>query len=348
MISRTPDPTGAPSLAAPLTLALVLAASACGSSGESAPPVTDLVGALELPVSHRFAPAAPAGAAKIEVSPTELRIDGQKVAALVGGRLAAGDVHGGQIPSLRDRLGTRSAAAIHASASASWGTTVAVLDTLKAANVGIVAFAVRQAPPPPQQGRPAPGPSTTVGYLELRDWKVVPESDDELSFDTVLPLPWQEFRTRWQEVASACRTSPTGDCMHPPEKVAEGGNTRIVLRTRGDGVQVQFFQVGAPPPVTESQPQVAMIPGVPSPRATAPAEPATPPATEASFTLRASVLTQPDSPVGAMLRPVCGSRACGVVLVGDADTPSMRPIALLGAAFPDGTAPPAVAFQRTR
>jgi hypothetical protein len=328
--------------------ALAFGLTGCGSSEQTAPPPADIVGVLELPVSQRFASAAPPGAAKIEISPSELRIDGQPVAVLVGGRLAAADVSDGQIPKLREKLGTRSAAVIHASASASWGTTVAVLDTLKAAGVGIVAFAVRQAPPPPQKGRPAAGPSTTVGYLELRDWKVVPESDDEVRFDTVQPLPWQEFRTRWQEVADACRASPSGDCMDPPEKVAEGGNARIVLRTRGDGVQIQFYRVGAPPPAAAPQPQVAMIPGVPAPRPQPPAEPETPPATEASFTLRASTLTQAESPITAMVRPVCGSRACGVVVIGDAETLSMRPIALLGAAFPDGTAPPAVAFQRVR
>jgi hypothetical protein len=49
-----------------------------------------------------------------------------------------------------------------------------------------------------------------------------------------------------------------------------------------------------------------------------------------------------------MMANVCGSRACGVVVISDPEQMSMRVLSLVAAAFPEGSAPPAVAFRRPR
>jgi hypothetical protein len=70
-----------------------------------------------------------------------------------------------------------------------------------------------------------------------------------------------------------------------------------------------------------------------------------PPATEASFQFRATeALTNP-SPVSATLKPLCGTSACGVFVTAEKTTLFVRVASFLGAAFPDGTPAPIVAFE---
>ena len=54
--------------------------------------------------------------------------------------------------------------------------------------------------------------------------------------------------------------------------------------------------------------------------------------------------TAAESAISDMMRPLCGSHACGGVVVADKETMTMRVLSLLGAAFPDGSAPPTLAF----
>jgi hypothetical protein len=45
------------------------------------------------------------------------------------------------------------------------------------------------------------------------------------------------------------------------------------------------------------------------------------------------------------MKPLCGSKACGAVLSAESTTLVVRVVSLIGAAFPDGAAPPIVAFE---
>jgi len=327
--------------------ALFVFVAGCGSKEEPTAPVQDIVGILELPVAHRGSPSAPTGAARVDIGASELRLDGHSLTTLSNGALAPGDVSAGAIPKLRTALtGSRATALLYVHSATPYGTTVAVLKTLRDAGVRNAVFAVRRVAPPPTKGAPPPSPTLTASYLELRDFQVIPETEGEVAFPGLTPIPWPEVGNQWDAIKAACGESPTADCMWKPETLAPGGNAKITLRSRGDGVKVEFLRVGAPVEVAAPV-APAMIDGVPPPPAAGEEVPV-PPATEASFTLRSGTTTENDSPVSAMMRNVCGSRACGVVVVSDSEQMTMRVLALLGAAFPEGTAPPSVAFQIPR
>lgn len=337
--SRSPSPCIAG--AAGLLFLLV----GCGSS-DAAPP-QDIVGILELPVAHRGVRTAPTGAARIDISPSELRLDGHSIATLTQGELAPADVSAGAIPKLRAAFsGSRTTALFYASAGTPYGTTVAVLKTLRDAGVRHAVFAVRRVPSLPTKGAAAPGTTLVVSFLEFRDFQIVPETDDEVVFPGITPVPWADVGSQWDALQAACSASPTGDCMWKPASIAVGGNAKMMLRSSGDGLQVQFYQVGAPIP--ELVPGEIPDAGPPLPPGAEPPPPPPPPATMASFTFRSAAAVEPVSPVSTMMRNICGSRACGVVVVSDHTQITARVLALIGAAFPEGAAPPNVAFQIPR
>lgn len=334
-----------------ITAALVVVScglAACGSKDDAVAVPVDIVGILELPTAHRGSPSAPSGAARIDIGTSELRVDGHSVATLTMGSLAPADVAAGAIPKLRAALtGSRATAVLYTHSATPYGTTVAVLKTLRDAGVRNAVFAVRRVAPPPTKGAPPPSPTLTASFLELRDYQVIAETDDEVPFPGISPLAWADVCAQWEAIKSACSMSSTADCMYKPDTLAVGGNAKITLRSRGDGVKVEFVRVGAPPDAPPPAP-VQMIAGVPPPPPGEGEVVPVPPATEASFTLRSGTTTENDSPVSAMMRNVCGSRACGVVVVSDPEQMTMRVLSLIGAAFPEGSAPPTVAFQMPR
>lgn len=328
-----------------VAVALLLFAG-CGSKDEVAPPPTDIVGMLELPVAHRGSPAAPSGAARIDIGASELRLDGHTLTTLSEGALAPTDFVGGAVPKLRAALtGSRTTAVLYIWSAAPWRTTVAVLKTLRDAGVRNAVFAVRRVAPAPTKGAPPPSPTLTASFLELRDYQVIPPTEGEIAFPGLTPLPWDEVGAQWEAIKNACSMSSTSDCLWKPDSIAPGGNARITLFSRGDGLKIGFLRVGAPPD-PEAPAPVPQIEGLPTLPTDPNAEPPPiPPATEASFTLRSGTTVEPASPVSAMMRNVCGSRACGVVVVSDPEQMTMRVLSLVGAAFPEGSAPPSVAFQ---
>jgi biopolymer transport protein ExbD len=322
-----------------LVLSLVTSLAACGEKkDEAAPPSGPIVGVLELPVSLRTSAPAPADAHDLEISPTEIHVAGQPVMMLANGVVAASDRQGNELPKLAAALKTpmRSRIALSASAQVPYETVVLVLQTAKSNGIRGVSFKVRP-----------PGGSTTTGFLELDDFQVQPKSksDEEVQLQSVAVRPWSDFVTRWEEVQTGCRGAMSGSCAFKPEKVAEGGNLKIILHTAGQGVNVDFFRVGAPPPEAEKpKEKVKMIEGVKAMDIVADVEQA-PPATEASFQFRATEALANPSPVSATVKPVCGTSACGVFVTAEKTTLLVRVVSLLGAAFPDGTPAPIVAFE---
>src|SRR4051812_22032957 len=131
---------------------------ACGEkSAAPAAPTGPIVGALELPIALRSKGAAPAGAASVEISPTEIHVGGLPVLTLAGGAaVGAADRQGEQVPKLAAALssGPHSALALTVASGIPYETVALVLATAKAAGVGSVAFQVRP-----------PGGTTTGGWL---------------------------------------------------------------------------------------------------------------------------------------------------------------------------------------
>jgi len=70
-----------------------------------------------------------------------------------------------------------------------------------------------------------------------------------------------------------------------------------------------------------------------------------PPATEASFQFRASEALNPPSVLSAVMRPLCAAKPCGAVVSAEPTTPVVRVASLIGAAFPDGSVLPGLAFE---
>lgn len=330
-----------------LTLALVCSALAagglvaCGEDQEETAPVdtTPIVGLMEIPISRNNQGTQPSNAALVEISPSELRLDHTKVVDLERGRPADGEVSDHVITKLRQELSTgaaRSRAAIKVHATVPYLTLVETLNTIEAAGLGEVHFAVRNLAQPPQES-----------WMPLRQWQVV-EDEEQIEWSG-RRVPWSAFTEQWRPVYDACRAGRYIDCTYPYENVAEGGNLRMELWTRGQGMKVTFAQADAPEPEEGGGGGgggVAMIEGLaPAP---APAEGGdeeeTEPATEGAFNVRHQESTQEESALSNLTQPVCGNTACQAIVVTDATAPTMRVLSMIGAAFANGFTPPEIAF----
>lgn len=310
----------------------------CGNNEEEVKAAPEsIVGVMELPVALRNGDAAPSDFRKIEISPTELRVDGESVLTLTGGRIGAGDRTGDILPKLKDKLSTpaRGALTIELHAGTPYATTALVLASASTAGIRNVAFKVRK-----------PGGSSEVGWLALNGFHTVSAGTDA-TFENVATRPWSDFVSAWDDVSNGCRAAMTGNCAYKAEKIAEGGQLLIALHSSGDGININFKQVGAPEAAAAPAPaKVEMLEGVPTDPVRELEE--SPPATSASFQFRAKEAQTSPSPITATIKPVCGTSACGAVVQADAITLSTKVLALTGAAFPDGTPAPNLAFEVPR
>ena len=340
-------------------LSALTALSACGGdkpAEETPPPSGPIVSVLELPVTLRSQGTAPSDAANVEISTNEIHVGGQSVINLASGYVPEAERQSGQIPKLAKALsaGPHGAVSLAVASGVPYETVLLALATAKSAGVGKVAFQVR-----------APS-ATTAGHLVIDAFDVKPKTNSEANqtFAGLSPRPWTDFSTQWDAVGNACKSSPTGSCAYKPEKVADGGELKIVLHAAGQGVNVGYFRIGPLPEASETaEPEkaakggkkkkatkkrgkkVEMIDGVPAPKDVVDEALNAPPATEALFQFRAQEAVANPSAISATIKPVCGTSACGVVTQSEKATPFVRVISLLGAAFPDGTTAPQVVFE---
>lgn len=318
------------------TLGLV----ACGEDepeGEQADN-TPIVGLYEIPISRRNQATAPSNAARLDISPTLMRLDGHEVVTLERGRPADSEVSDHVITKLRQQLtsgAARSQVALRIHASVPYLTFAEVLNTLESANQRDVLIAVR-----------TPGETPQEAWMDLPHYQVI-EHGAEPSFEG-RPAPWSAFTEHWEEVYQACRAGTYIDCDGPYARTAEGGELAMELWTRGQGMKVTWTQ--ANPPEEEEEGGggggVAMIEGV----AAAPPDPTleeeglSPPATTGAFNVRHQEATAEDSALSSFSQLVCGSTQCQATVVTDATTPCMRVISMIGAVFANGFTEPQLAF----
>ena len=326
------------SLAPVLGLGLILGLGVgCDEEEENQESADPIVGVMELPISYRYDPSAPSGAVEIEIGPSNLRVDAHTVVELENGKIPDGAVVGSVITELKHAIESgpaRRAAKLRILGATPWRTTTMVLATLKAANVSDIAFEVRQ------------GAGTEAGYLALGQWDVRDQSDEFHEPPATYARSWSEIADVWEEMYGACRDGQYVDCAFKPAAIAEGGKMHMTLFARGNGVKIDLQRYGAPEPEQAAAPEPALLDGIaPDP---AEQEEELPPATTAAFTWRYQATTpsaDEENVVAKTLRPLCGSRPCGALVEAEAQTPTMRVISLLGAAFPNGTDAPYVMLQ---
>jgi len=307
-------------------------------------PAGPVVSVTELPVTLRSQGSAPSGAVNIEVGQSALQVASKPVLTLNGGTLTDADRQHQELPKLIQALQAvpHASATIAAGASVPYATVASVLASAKSAGVGNVAFQVR-----------APSGSTP-GWLAIESFDVRAKTRNDEAVPGAPPRPWSDFTSQWEAIQSACGAARTGNCALKPEKIAEGGELKIVLHAAGQGVNVEFFRLG-PPPVEPAEPPPAKGSKHKAKRkarkeASKPKDVAeelenVPPATEALFQFRAQEAVTSPSAISEVVKPLCGASACNVVVQADAATPFVRVISLVGAAFPDGSPAPRLAFE---
>jgi biopolymer transport protein ExbD len=305
---------------------------------------------MEIPVSLRTGGSEPADAHKVEIGQSELRVNGTHSITLDVGKIVPTERNGAIVPKLDAAFTSpsRSRVAIEAHATTPYDTIVNVLDSARKAGVRNVAFKVRKL-----------GGGASVGWLELSNYNVIMPTDEEVKFESVAPREWADFVNAWDEMAGACRSAGTGTCVEKPVKIAEGGHVQIGLFSAGQGVNLSFTRVGAPPPEVVQKQEETKLKRKLKPEEKSPVLAGLPPdlvekfdelpfATEGGFQFRGGEAVKVPSPVSATMEAMCGKVACGVVVTGRSDTIALWVIAMLGAAFPDGTPAPQVAFVKIK
>lgn len=326
----------------------LIALIACGGEKPPEAPKIDVppLGVLELPVSLRSGDPAPTDARKVEVSQTGIRVDDQPLIVLESARVPAAERQGDEITKLKAALQSpaKPGVALSLHASLPYDTAALVIHTLKAANVSQLSLQVRK-----------PGASTTAGWLSVKSYQTTPRTDEEVVMPGVEAHSWDAFTAAWQAIHDACRGAQTGSCAYVQNNVAKGGKTQIVLHASGKGVNVDFFRVGISPEqlAAEAEARKAeqakakedVVQGRVKQTDVAEELVEGDPATEALFQFRDREAMASPSPISEVMKPLCGSKACGVVVRGEGNTLAVRFVSLIGAAFPDGSAPPILAFE---
>ncbi|MEM9073860.1 MAG: hypothetical protein AAGE52_35540 [Myxococcota bacterium] len=299
-----------------------------------AEPETPGVGVMELPISFRHDGSGPPSPMNIEVTPSELRVDGTSVVGLEGGRVPDAERAGNLITKLATNIRTgpaRRAASMRVHASTPYLTTALIFSTLKEANIHEAAFEVRQ------------GSGTEVGYLKLARFDVREETEEWATFPASHQRNWDELAPHWEAMTTACRENHSVDCAYKPENIAEGGQLQLTLFARGNAVKIEMNRFGGEDPEPAGNNGPALIEGIaPAPAAQ---EEEAPPATDAVFTWRFQATTSEPSPVSNTLRELCGAQGCGAVVTAEGQTSTMRIVSFLGAAFPNGSPAPQIMFQ---
>ncbi|MFW5875128.1 MAG: hypothetical protein ACOCXM_00195 [Myxococcota bacterium] len=325
---------------------LVVGLAACEEEEE--PEETGpLVGDMEIPVSLRSSDSLGGDPLRIEVGAAELHLDGRKVLDLDAGELPEAERRDHRISKLESAIrggGARDAAAVRLHVNTPYETMLAVLESLREVGVSQVGFEVRK------------GNGTETGFVVPADVSVREASSDPVEFDGTAQRQWDQVVEHWDTMHGACMKAKSIDCDGKPGTVAEGGDAEMTLRAWGKAVKLQLQRFGEPDEegdggVEESDEPapVAMIPGVPV-QATGGGEEEeeeeVEPETEAVFTWKLAAALQPESPISLATRPLCGAEPCGAVVTSEYRTPSMRTLAFIGAAFPDGAPAPRLVFVR--
>jgi hypothetical protein len=331
-----------------LLISALLALTACDKE-EVKPDMTPRVGVLELGTAHRIGDPAPAGPAQIEISPAELVIDGEQVIPLENGKIPVAERSGYEIPKLKAKLSGKQSLALSVHAAVPYATLARVMYTGNEAGIKEVGFKVRK-----------PNSTNQIGFIDVKQFKFI-KSPDAAEFSESELVPWDKWTAVWDDSLNACQAAgPKADCGYSPMAKAQGGQLDMMLRVRGSGFALRFRQAGAPEVAQDAGAATAAAPeakkkdkkkkkkaemldgikAAPEAAEEAPPEPSH----EHVFTLRTDQATVDPSPISGIVKPLCSSIACPVVLDVEGISMSGQVFGLLGAAFPDGTTAPKIAW----
>src|ERR1700710_2794308 len=84
--------------------AAALFVAACGKEDEVKPDMTPRLGLLELPSSHRTGDPEPTGAGRVEITQTEIVVDGVSALPLENGKIPSAERTGFVVPKLKEKL----------------------------------------------------------------------------------------------------------------------------------------------------------------------------------------------------------------------------------------------------
>jgi hypothetical protein len=316
----------------------------------------------------------PSSAHKVEIGIHEMRINGKTVLKLTDGKMSDADRSGLVSPKIEAALDSpkRSHLSVESYSGIPFKTFIVLLGSAQSAGTRNAAFKVRE-----------PGQTDKTGWLEIKNFKVIEHTWDEVTFDNVSSRPWTDFVDVWEDVAMACRGQKSGVfCKDMQTKISQRGRLQIILSTAGSAMTLEFKQVGEPRPeemeLPEGMPPLEQevvkgedgqlmaqfkIPEglkVVEEGEYIPEQFPIPdglddeltedflkilPAREAGFQFRGWEALNLPSPVSETMAPVCGKIACGVVIMARPISPVFRILSLIGGTFPDGTPSPALAFM---
>ncbi|MGD8858619.1 MAG: hypothetical protein PVI30_01315 [Myxococcales bacterium] len=337
-----------------ITLCLLTSLIACSdeekeASTEAAGPDVPALGVLELPISLRSGDPKPGDARKVEITPAGIRVDDKPIMTLESGKLPEAARSSEVIGELKSALASpaKSTLVLHVHSSTPYDTLARVLTTAKQAGFRDVAFAVRKA-----------GTATETGWMTVKNFVITPRTRAEqtVKIGSVDPRQWDEFAKAWEAIYDACRGAQTGSCAYVQENVAKGGELKIELLAAGQGVNVNFYRAGIEgEELTEEEAKRKaelarkkedFIQGRIAKTDLEKELLEGPPATEALFQFRAREALAAPSPITEMLKPLCGTKACGAIVSGEGNTLAVRTLSMIGAAFADGSASPHLAFEQ--
>jgi hypothetical protein len=351
----------------------VVVVVACTSKKETAD-TGPIVKVMELPVALRNKDHEPSSAHKVEISFQEMRIDGKTVLQLTDGKIADADRSGLVSPKIESAFDNpkRSYISVEAYSSVPYSTFLLMLGSAQSAGIRNAAFKVRE-----------PGGKDKTGWLEIKNFKVMEPTWQEVTFDNIASRPWTDFVNVWEDVSNACRGQKSGVfCKDMQTKISQRGRLQIILSTAGSAMTLEFKQAGEPRPeemkLPDGMPPIEqeLIKKKDGTKVVALKIPEgfqvvegqeyipeefplpdgldddlteeylkVPIAREAGFQFRGWEALNLPSPISATMAPVCGKIACGVVISGRPISPVFRILSLIGGTFPDGTPTPALAFM---
>jgi hypothetical protein len=305
---------------------------------------------MELSVSLRSGDAAPSNAALVEATTEQLRLNGAIVIPLEKGRPGEKDADrvAGTIPKLVPLLKGQTSVAIRFQANVVYETVGLVLNTAQQQGISNAYFQVR-----------TPGGGAKTGWINVSGYTMANRAEDNPVIPGGAQQSWDAFTAKWKDTLNGCKTAQSGNCAYVDDNFAVGGTLKIELFASGRGVNVDFYRRGLTPAqeeeehknrmkhlatkkedflqgrITHDEMVEILLLGDPS--------------TQALFQFRYQEALESPSAITDTMAPVCHDSGvrCGVVIAGDNVSPIMKILTLLGAAFPDGKAMPAIAFERS-